>query len=55
VALMLEERDDLLPVCPHCAEPLEKIFFHPIREAMAGRRLAYFCPHCQRLLGFAHH
>jgi uncharacterized protein with PIN domain len=54
VALKLEERDDLLPLCPHCDEPLEKMFFHQIREAMAGKRMAYFCPHCQRLLGFTH-
>jgi len=53
VALKLEERDDLLPLCPYCEEPLEKIFFHKIRDAMTGRRLAYLCPHCQRLLGFA--
>ncbi|NOT09646.1 MAG: hypothetical protein HOP28_15750 [Gemmatimonadales bacterium] len=55
MALKLEERDDLAPVCPHCAEPLEKLFFRQIRELMAGKRLAYFCPHCHRLLGLTHY
>jgi uncharacterized protein with PIN domain len=55
MALKLEERDDLLPLCSHCAEPLEKLFFRRIREVVAGKRLAYFCPHCQRLLGVTHY
>lgn len=55
MALKLEERDDLLPLCPHCAEPLEKLFFRRVRELVAGKRLAYFCPHCQRLLGLTHY
>lgn len=54
MALKLEERDDLLPLCPQCDEPLERLFFHTVREAMAGKRMAYFCPHCQRLLGVTH-
>lgn len=55
MALKLEERDDLLPLCPHCTEPLEKLFFRHVREVIAGKRLAYFCPHCQHLLGLTHY
>jgi len=55
VALKLEERDDLKPLCPYCAEPLEKLFCHRVREPLAGKRLAYSCPHCQRLLGLTHY
>ena len=55
MALKLEERDDLFPLCPYCAAELEKLLFRSIREAMVGKRLAYFCPHCQRLLGLTHY
>lgn len=55
VTLKVEERDDLFPLCPHCDAPLDRLYFRLIREALAGRPKAYFCPDCQHLLGFAPH
>ena len=52
--LKLEERDDLEPRCPHCDNRLDKLYFRQIRGGVTGKRKAYFCPHCHKVLGFSH-
>ena len=36
--LFLEERDDLQPICPHCREMLERLYYRQLRDP-AGRRV----------------
>lgn len=48
------DRNDLVPVCPHCEGQLNEVY----RKAKGfplgqGRTLVYFCPHCLKALGFA--
>ena len=46
-------REDLSPLCPHCAEPIDEIYF---RSRGPGWFLfpsssIFFCPHCLKVLG----
>lgn len=51
---LLVDREDLVPVCPHCERDLETVFRRgsgfPLGQ---GRTLVYFCSHCRKVLGFA--
>jgi DNA-directed RNA polymerase subunit RPC12/RpoP len=49
----LEERNDIIPACPHCSVKLEKICFRELR-GMFGKRYLYFCSHCTKVLGVSH-
>ena len=49
----LEERDDALPVCPHCNEPLNELWFQQLKGFL-GRRYVYFCSKCRKVLGVSH-
>jgi len=49
----LEERDDVVPLCPHCGGQIRKLAFQELR-GFAGRRYAYFCPDCRKVLGVSH-
>jgi uncharacterized protein with PIN domain len=51
--IALEERNDVEPLCPHCEAPLRKLWFQEIR-GFAGRRYAYFCSECRKVLGISH-
>ena len=51
--IKLEERNDVLPVCPHCAQEVTTIWARRIRSLL-GRRYVYFCPHCRKVLGVTH-
>lgn len=50
----LIDRVDLSPICPHCDTELTEVyrrgFGFPLGQ---GRTLAFFCPHCRKILGFA--
>jgi hypothetical protein len=48
-----EEKNDVLPVCPHCAKKLERIWYRTV-ESTFGKRFIYFCPECQKVLGLSH-
>jgi len=48
-----EEKNDLFPVCPHCAKELRKIWFREV-ESLFGKRYIYFCPDCRKTLGLSH-
>jgi hypothetical protein len=49
----IQERPDVLPVCPHCEYALETLWFQTLRGLM-GKRYVYFCPSCQKILGVTH-
>ena len=49
----VEQKYDVVPICPHCETSLSKILFHEIR-AFLGKRFIYFCPHCNKVLGISH-
>lgn len=49
----LQERNDVMPVCPHCTQELNVVWFREIR-AWLGRRYVYFCPGCRKTLGVSH-
>ena len=49
----IEERNDVMPVCPHCSQNLRQIWVRQIRSFL-GRRFIYFCPKCQKVLGVSH-
>lgn len=51
--LPVEDRDDVTPVCPHCDAQLTRLLARELR-ANFGRRYAYLCPHCRKVLGISH-
>jgi hypothetical protein len=51
--LTVVERDDLVPVCPHCEEELTEVYAKAKGFALfEGRTALFFCPHCLKVLGF---
>ena len=49
------KREDLSPVCPHCGKELPVIYTRSKGVALVqGTSVVYFCPHCQKVLGFGH-
>jgi DNA-directed RNA polymerase subunit RPC12/RpoP len=51
--LLLQEREDLQPECPHCGIALDRLYYHRIRPMITARRI-YFCPECRKVLGVSH-
>jgi hypothetical protein len=51
--IRIEERDDVQPVCPHCSEPVDTVWFRELRGSL-GRRYVYFCARCRKVLGVSH-
>ncbi len=49
----LRERNDIQPLCPHCAEELADVWFRELRGAL-GKRYVYFCAQCRKVLGVSH-
>ncbi|HED65919.1 MAG TPA: hypothetical protein ENJ09_10235 [Planctomycetes bacterium] len=49
----LEEKEDVQPLCPHCSEPLERIWYRKLR-GLLGCRFVYFCSICRKSLGVSH-
>lgn len=47
------ERNDVLPLCPHCGMALGKVWVRPLRSTF-GKRYIYFCPACRKVLGLSH-
>ena len=48
------ERDDLVPVCPHCSKELNEVYRKSKGAGfVVGRNSVFFCPHCRKVLGFA--
>ena len=51
--IQIEERHDVTPLCPHCAEPVRSIHYRQL-EGFLGRRYMDFCAVCQKVLGVSH-
>jgi hypothetical protein len=51
--MRLEERDDILPVCPHCKAELRNVWYQGM-STLLGKRYVYFCPDCRSVLGVTH-
>jgi hypothetical protein len=49
----VEEKFDVLPVCPHCKSELKNIHCQQM-AGFLGRRYVYFCPDCKSVLGVSH-
>ena len=49
----LKEKNDVVPVCPHCEARLTTVWFRELRGTL-GRRYLYFCPVCEKVLGLSH-
>jgi hypothetical protein len=52
--LPVDERDDFIPVCPHCGEELRKLIARLLSASLLSRRLVYCCPECRKVLGVTH-
>jgi len=51
--LVLKKKDDVTPLCPHCTELLDEVWFREIKSDF-GRRYIYFCARCRKVLGVSH-
>jgi len=49
----LVEKNDEIPICPHCNSQLTSLAFRELR-AFLGRRYIYFCLSCHKILGISH-
>lgn len=48
------EREDLIPLCPHCGSELPEVYARKRGTPLAqGRTTVFFCPHCRKVLGLA--
>jgi uncharacterized protein with PIN domain len=48
-----EEKNDVLPICPHCLKEIVKVWYRQL-ESVLGKRYIYFCPECKKVLGVSH-
>ena len=49
----VKEKNDVTPICPHCAESVREVWFRELK-GMLGRRYVYFCASCKKVLGVSH-
>lgn len=49
----VEERNDVMPLCPHCNNSITQLFFREINTFL-GKRFLYFCSQCHKVLGISH-
>ena len=51
--LSIVKRNDLTPLCCHCAKELTEVYSRTKGTGfIEGRDVIYFCPHCMKVLGF---
>ncbi len=53
IMMVLEERPEQIPLCPHCEKRLTTVFFRELK-GMFGKRYVYFCSMCEKVLGVSH-
>lgn len=49
----IEAKNDVQPRCPHCEQPIAKLWFRQLKGVL-GRRYVYFCSACTKVLGVSH-
>jgi hypothetical protein len=50
--LSFVKRDDLTPLCCHCAKELTEVYTKAKGASFVrGMNIMYFCPHCLKVLG----
>ncbi len=47
------KRDEVQPLCPHCATALRMVWFQQLSGHL-GKRYVYFCSNCRKVLGVSH-
>jgi uncharacterized protein with PIN domain len=47
------EKNDVTPICPHCNESLNTVWYRPMKS-LFGKRYIYFCSNCRKVLGISH-
>lgn len=47
------EKADVKPVCPHCKQEINKLWYREI-AGFLGKRFLYFCSECRAVLGVSH-
>ena len=52
--LYVDERDDFLPVCPHCEKEMDELLALRLATSVLSKGLLYCCPHCRKVLGVSH-
>jgi len=51
--IQVEEKNDIVPKCPHCKANLSTVYTQQI-FGLFGKRYIYFCPDCKSVLGVSH-
>jgi len=51
--IILESKEDIDPLCPHCDRELQSVRMRELKGTL-GKRYIYFCPHCRKVLGISH-
>ncbi|MEJ2052877.1 MAG: hypothetical protein P8X42_03065 [Calditrichaceae bacterium] len=49
----VQERNEIIPICPHCNDQLTKVYFQEL-IGFLGKRYVYFCSACNKVLGVSH-
>ena len=49
----LIEKNEVMPLCPHCFRRLNEIWTRRLPGLLAPR-IIYFCPECHKTLGVTH-
>lgn len=49
----LRQKEDAVPLCPHCSEALAELWFRKLKSSL-GKRYVYFCSRCRKILGVSH-
>jgi hypothetical protein len=47
------QKEDTKPICPHCKEELNNVWFSVLKGDL-GKRCLYYCPECKAILGVSH-
>ncbi len=51
--IQMEEKTDIIPLCPHCQFEIDKLWFKKL-SGFLGKRYLYFCSRCRKTLGISH-
>lgn len=53
MAMQVRTDENRVLDCPHCEQPLTELTAVPL-QATLGKRFAYGCSHCDKLLSISH-